>query len=102
MKKEKSNPKPFLLRLAVVLFMAFSGFSVFGQNLISGKVLDEATNEPMIGVTVLVKGTSTGTVTDLDGTFQISASMGSSLVISYMGYVEQEVKSNFQQNDYQT
>ena len=92
MKKEKSSPKPFLLRLAVVLFMAFSGFSVFGQNLITGKVLDDATNEPMIGVTILVKGTSTGTVTDLDGTFQISASRGDNLVISYMGYIEQEVK----------
>lgn len=92
MKKEKSNPKPFLLRLAVVLFMTFSGFSAFGQNMISGKVLDKTTNEPMIGVTVIVKGTSKGTVTDLDGTFQISASIGDNLVLSYMGYIEQEVR----------
>lgn len=94
MKKEKSNLKPFFYGLLLCLCMTYPGFSAFGQNLVSGKVLDAATNEPMIGVTVLVKGTSTGTVTDHDGAFQISASLGSSLVLSYIGYVNQEVKIN--------
>ena len=43
-------------------------------------------------VSILVKGTSNGTVTDLDGKFSLSAEMGNMLQISYVGYISQEVK----------
>ena len=46
----------------------------------------------LVGVTVLEKGTSNGTVTDLDGNFTINVNQGASLVFSYVGYVTQEVK----------
>lgn len=57
-----------------------------------GTILDEK-GEPLIGVSVLVKGTQVGTVTDLDGHFRINAAPGSTLVISYIGYKSQEVKA---------
>lgn len=56
-----------------------------------GDVID-ATGEPLIGATVLLKGTQTGTVTDIDGQFKINAPQGGVLVISYVGYKTQEVK----------
>ncbi len=57
-----------------------------------GTVLDEA-GEPMIGVSVLVQGTTTGTVTDLDGKFSIpNVSADATLVISYIGYHTQNIK----------
>jgi TonB-linked SusC/RagA family outer membrane protein len=46
----------------------------------------------LIGVSVLVKGTTNGTVTDLDGRYSLSASQGQTLVFSYIGYVSQEIK----------
>ena len=52
----------------------------------------------LVGVTVLEKGTSNGTVTDLDGNFSLNVSQGASLVFSYVGYVTQEVKVGDQSN----
>ena len=52
---------------------------------VTGKVIT-ATGEPVIGAAVLVKGTTNGTVTDLDGNFQINAEVGNILEISYIGY----------------
>ena len=60
--------------------------AVFGQGqTISGTVLDKA-NEPVIGATVMVEGTTTGTITDFDGKFSINCAVGAELVFSYMGY----------------
>lgn len=58
---------------------------------ITGKVVD-ATGEPIIGASVLVKGTGTGTVTNVDGGFSVDAQLGSTLVISFVGYTSAEVK----------
>ena len=61
------------------------------QSNVNGLVTDFS-GEPLIGVSILVKGTSNGTVTDLDGKFSLSAEMGNMLQISYVGYISQEVK----------
>lgn len=58
---------------------------------VTGTVISQSDGEPMIGVSVKIKGTSTGTITDLDGNFSINASNGQILVFSYMGYQEMEV-----------
>lgn len=58
---------------------------------VSGRVVDEATNEALIGVTILVKGTSTGTVTDVDGNFSLTAVTGDIIEISYIGYKSQSI-----------
>lgn len=60
---------------------------------IKGTVLDKTSREPLIGVTVTVKGTATGTVTDIDGNYTINAPKGSTLVFSYVGYSQFETKA---------
>ncbi len=62
-----------------------------GKVTVSGTVLEES-GEPVIGLTVLVKGSSTGTETDIDGHYSISAPSDGTLVYSCIGYVTQEVK----------
>jgi len=62
------------------------------QRTITGTITDES-GEPLIGASVLVKGTSTGTVTDIDGSYSITVPEGSTtLVISYTGFATQEVE----------
>ncbi len=59
-----------------------------GKFIVTGNVTD-VTGEPLIGVSVLVKGTTTGTVTDINGNFSVQASKGDVLEISYIGYASQ-------------
>lgn len=56
-------------------------------------IVKDATGETVIGASVMVKGTKTGTVTDLDGKFHVECTPGATLVISYIGYQTQEVKA---------
>ncbi|WP_281632896.1 SusC/RagA family TonB-linked outer membrane protein [Flavobacterium luteolum] len=60
---------------------------------VRGKVLDES-GMPMPGVTILEKGTKTNTMTDMEGNFSFAVNSSAVLVISYMGYVTQEVAAN--------
>ena len=60
--------------------------------IITGSVIDES-GEALIGVSVLVKGTTLGTVTDLDGNFTLEVPTGAILVVSYVGYKTQGNKS---------
>lgn len=57
---------------------------------LTGKVIDTK-GEPIIGANLIVKGTANGTVTDIDGNFSIEVSKGDVLLVSYIGYVQQEV-----------
>lgn len=62
------------------------------QNVISGKVTDANTGEPLPGVNILIKGTGEGTVTDLDGEYTIiPENTESVLVFSFVGYISEEV-----------
>ena len=72
--------------------MMASAETVFAQqaDLINGRVTDES-GEPVIGAGIMVKGTSQGTITDVDGYYNISAKQGQVLVVSSIGYVEQEI-----------
>jgi hypothetical protein len=68
-------------------------YSASGERTVSGTVADE-NGEPLIGASILVKGTTQGVVTDMDGRFSLALPPGSStLVISYVGYANQEVSS---------
>ena len=57
-------------------------------------IVKDAAGETVIGASVMVKGTKTGTVTDFDGNFHVECAPGSTLVISYIGYKTQEVKAS--------
>ena len=63
---------------------------------VSGIVVAKVTNEPVIGASVVIKGTTQGTVTDFDGNFSLDAATGQYLQISYLGYetYEQRVSAN--------
>lgn len=61
------------------------------NNTIKGVVLDAVTEEAIIGANVVVKGTTIGTATDLDGNFEFMGPVNSTLVVSYVGYMEKEV-----------
>ena len=78
-------------KLQVLLFLLCCiPFGAYAQDVINGTVSDQA-GEPIIGASVKVLGTNTGTVTDLDGQFSVNASSNARLSISYVGYVTQEV-----------
>ena len=85
MKRQKKNCYRLLMMLAVVFF----ALDVSAQTTISGHVKDE-TGEGVIGASVMVKGTSNGTVTDFDGNFSLQCQPGATLVFSYIGYNPQE------------
>jgi len=61
------------------------------QNQVSGTVLSSEDNLPIVGANVLLKGQNSGTSTDFDGNYQISAEKGAVLVFSYIGFETQEV-----------
>ena len=75
------------------MFMAFFLLTAMAwtQKTITGTVTDAESGEPLIGANILVKGTSLGNVTDIDGTYSIQANTGDVLVFSYTGYENQEV-----------
>ena len=58
---------------------------------VKGVVLDNTTGEPLIGATVMVKGTTTGTATGLDGDFQLNVKKDQQIVVSYISYITQEL-----------
>jgi len=86
------NSHTLLLKIAsmFVLLLLFTGFTV-AQRTISGTVIDASNDEPLIGANILIKGTSTGTVTDIDGNYSLSVEEGDVLVFSYTGFQEQEI-----------
>ena len=73
----------------VVLLVGTTGLA-FSQNIVTGTVEDA--DGPLIGASVLVKGTTVGTITDMDGQFSIEAKVGDELEFSYMGYTSQTHK----------
>lgn len=88
MKNTKKNSLGHL-----VLFFIFLTTAVYGHTTFKGKVLDESTNSPLIGATIMVKGTSEGTVTNEWGNFSINTDYDSGIfIISYLGFKTQEIK----------
>lgn len=83
--------RKFLLLLFISLFT--TGIAL-AQSVVTGKLLDAQTREPLIGATITIKGTTNATSASLDGTFKITAPSGSTLVISYIGYVSKEISAS--------
>ena len=82
----------YFLRFVFCLVLTASALSSQAQsrNQVSGKVTDTA-GEPLIGATVVVVGTTTGTTTGIDGSYTINAAADSQLKFSFIGYAEQTV-----------
>ena len=79
-----------LKRVLLSFGLLLVGTIMYAQSEISGTVLDP-TGETVIGATVMEKGTSNGTVTDFDGNFKLKVEAGKTLVVSYIGFLTQEV-----------
>lgn len=80
------STKSICSRIAVTLAMLLVSFGLFAQNKTVKGTVTDASGEPIIGAGVLVKGTSTGTTTDLDGKYSISVPQNATLVFSALGY----------------
>lgn len=79
-------------RLLIFLFLSCLPFlGIAQQQIIRGTVVDGTSKETLPGVNVLVKGTSAGAVTDLDGKYEVIASANDTLAFSFVGYLTQEV-----------
>jgi TonB-linked SusC/RagA family outer membrane protein len=79
------------LLFMIVMLNCFT-IGLFSQQIISGKVTDNSTGEPLPGASVLIKGTSTGTVTNVDGDYEIAVSgPEDELVISFVGFLEETI-----------
>ena len=91
---EKRSLIPWTLKVCAAVLSLF-GMSVIpmgAQSVLSGTVVTDG--QPIVGAYVLVKGTTVGTTTEVDGTFSIEASSGTILEVSQMGYVTRQVKAS--------
>ena len=81
-------------RLFYLFFFSFSviTFSSFSQKLVSGKVYSSNDSEPLVGVTIMVKGKDVGTISSIDGSFSLNLSEeDNEIVASFVGFISQEV-----------
>ena len=81
------------IRNILTFIIVFISISIHGQTILKGKISDATNGDPLIGASVLVKGSSEGNITDYDGFFEIktAAEYPITLVASYLGYIEKEI-----------
>ena len=79
------------LKFCLVILLLFSSFMTFAQqNEITGKITDESGNG-LPGATIVIKGTSNGTSSDIEGNYTLSVPDGAVLTLNYVGYISQEI-----------
>lgn len=78
-------------RLLVIIALLLGTVQAWAQSNVTGTVADEK-NVPLIGVSVKIKGTQSGTQTDVTGKFSINVTENTTLVVTYIGYAPKEVK----------
>ena len=89
----------FMLKVLLMLIAGiFLSVGAFAQQITVKGMVKDATGEPVIGANVVVKGTTTGTITDFDGNFQLSARQGDIIVVSFIGYQQKELPAAAQMN----
>ena len=94
MNKHKENGFRGLLMTFAVLAMSLVSIGAMAEPIaIVGKVID-ANGEPLVGASVAEAGTSNGTITDLDGAFVLTVEKNVTLLVSYVGYKDQEVRAH--------
>lgn len=82
----------------VLLFSLLIPFSAFAQQIqLTGSVID-STGEPIIGASVIEKGTTNGLITDFDGNFSLNVDPQATIVVSYVGYKSEEIALNGRRN----
>ena len=88
-----------VIRLIAAAACFFLTLQAHSQNSLQGVVTDASTDEPLVGLTIMVKGTASGAITDVDGSYTISLPPGEQVVVfSFVGYKTMEVPVNGQKN----
>lgn len=101
MRKDQKKKWAYVSRISLLILTLFFTLHLSAQNkkTITGTILDEK-GESIIGASVAVKGTTNGTITDIDGKFSLNVNENDILAISYVGFLAQEIpvtgKSNLQ------
>ena len=91
----KTCQRSFISLLLVGCMLFLNNIGTVAQHTpYKGKVIDATNNEPLIGVSILEKGTSNGVITDIDGNFNIQTNPEAVLVFSYIGYSTVEKKAS--------
>jgi TonB-dependent SusC/RagA subfamily outer membrane receptor len=84
--------KELFSKLCFWVILLFMTQTMYAQRLtITGSVISETDRYPVIGASVAAKGTTNGIVTDVDGKFSLNVPKGATIVISYIGYITQEI-----------
>ena len=86
-----SLQKSIMARVAAVAAMLLVCASLFAQNITVKGTITDASGEPIVGAAVMIKGTSTGVTTDLDGHYAINVSSNATLRYSALSYADQDV-----------
>ncbi len=86
------------IMLLILLFAFMTPFGTLAQTIQLTGLVTDAANEPIIGASVVEKGTTNGVITDFDGNFALSVSPKATIIISYVGYATQEVPVNGKTN----
>ncbi len=81
-----------LVTLVALLLSSAMTWAQSGQITVSGVVTSQTDGETIIGANIIVKGTTVGTITDIDGNYSINAGVGQTLVFSYIGFRTKEVQ----------
>lgn len=81
-----------LIIIATLMSLLFCGFASGQQITVTGTVTDASDQEPLVGVSVMIKGTSNGVATDVNGKYSLKTQKGDVLRFSYVGYKSQDIK----------
>lgn len=84
--------------LILVLSLLLGNFAMAQQTVLTGKVTDSSSGESLPGVSIVVKGTTNGTITNIDGIFTLGVKKGDVIQFSFVGYKTQEIVANEQKN----
>lgn len=90
MKKEQQTPRPFL-RVVLALLMMFWAVQLSAQNVTVKGTVTGHDGEPVVGATIVVKGSGKGTISDADGHFTIDAPKGATLTVRSIGYLDRQI-----------
>lgn len=93
---EKISPKKQSLfgKISFAILVLFLSLDVAAQTITASGQIFDSQNGPLIGVSVLEKGTSNGTVSDVNGRFSLNTNHNATLIFSYIGYLSKEAQAN--------
>ncbi|MDO9039763.1 MAG: carboxypeptidase-like regulatory domain-containing protein, partial [Bacteroidota bacterium] len=82
----------------LILSLLLGNLAMAQQSVFSGKVTDSSSGESLPGVSIVVKGTTNGTISNMDGNFTLSVNRGDVVQFSFIGYKTQEIVAQGQQS----